>query len=325
MATETKTRRRISLYQGPKESITRDDLAELNAAGVWAFEEKHDGHWACATIVAGVVTSLTSRVGLPLDAPEVIGARFSTAGDGMIVGELTADLVDGERVGERRLRIFDLLDWAGVDFRDLPLSARRTVLAAILTETDRLTLVAHRTRGAVAFYDAIVARGGEGVVAKRLDSTYRPKNADGKVHTWVRCKPVHTVDVIVMGHGRAKATSTQPGGTVNLLVGLIRGGQVVRVQDCAVPAFLRGSNLDLLTGRVVEVFGAEVFPSGAVRHGRISRLRDDKAPEDCTLESARCAAPISPSNPRKLYGAKLDDAALARCRAAATSTATALS
>ncbi len=37
---------------------------------------------------------------------------------------------------------------------------------------------------------------------------------------------------------------------------------------------------------MVEVEGAEVFPSGAIRHGTIKRQRTDKKATDCTYEAA---------------------------------------
>jgi ATP-dependent DNA ligase len=284
-------RKRISLYQGPKNSITPEELESYERTGHWAFEEKHDGVWACASVVDGIITQLTSRVGLPIDADGIVGMKLRAGGDGLLVGELTADLVGEQRTGTRRLRLFDVLEWLGVDFRKMPLFMRRagleTIYECCVGANDRITLTEHRLAGAVQFYDDVLACGGEGLVLKRLDSTYCPRNADGKVDYWIRCKPKRTVDYVVMGHGVAEK------GTPNLELGLwkeckVQGRKLVKVLTCSVPVApaFRGLSLDSLIGHVVEAEGAEVWPSGALRHAVIQRLRDDKPVQDCTHEAA---------------------------------------
>ena len=289
-------RQRTKLYQGPKNSITRDELAALE--GTHAFEEKHDGFWCCVTVVGGAIVSGESRVGLNMDCGEVEGFKLRVPCDGQLVGELTADLVNGERCGTRRLHLFDLLSWNGYDLRDLTLVERREVLEKIHQEAiganEFVSLVEHRRSGGAAFFDEVVARKGEGVVAKLLTSKYRPANADGKIEEWVRCKPVHAVDFVVMGHGLSKKTTTQPGGSPNIALGLwkdckVQGRKLVKVQDCCIPSCFNGVDLDSIVGTVVEVTGAEIWPSGCVRHGHITRPRPDKVAEDCTHEAAMAA------------------------------------
>jgi ATP-dependent DNA ligase len=285
-------RKRIGLYQGPKNSIRPDELESYERTGQWAFEEKHDGVWACATVIDGVITQMTSRVGLPMDADGIIGMKLpGGGGSGQLVGELTADLVGDQRSGTRRFRLFDVLDWLSVDFCTMPLFMRRagleTIYQCCVGATDRITLTEQRLTGALAFYSEVIARGGEGLVLKRLDSTYSPRNADGKVDCWLRCKPKRTVDYVIMGHGVAEK------GTPNLELGLwkdckLQGRKLVKVLTCSIPVApaFRSLQLDSLIGHVVEVEGAEVWPSGALRHAVIQRLRDDKPVQDCTHEAA---------------------------------------
>jgi ATP-dependent DNA ligase len=284
-------RKRIGLYQGPKNSITVNELDSYERTGLWAFEEKHDGNWACASVVDGTITQLTSRVGLAMEAEGLIGMELPGGGGGLLIGELTADLVGDQRIGTRRLRLFDVLEWNGIDLRDLPFKERRQALQQIygwsVHRSDRVTLTEQRLTGAVRFYDEVLARKGEGLVLKRLDSVYRPQSSDGKVECWVRCKPKRTVDYVVMSHGLAEK------GTPNLNLGLwkdckVQGRKLVKVLTCSVPVApaFRGVPLESLVGRVVEVDGAEVWPSGALRHGHIQRVRDDKPAEECTHAAA---------------------------------------
>jgi ATP-dependent DNA ligase len=256
-----------------------------------AFEEKHDGNWACATVVNGIITQLTSRVGLPMEAEGVVGMELAGGGSGLVIGELTADLVGDQRCGTRRLRLFDLLEWNGLDLRDISLKERRHALEQVyalsVRGSDRVTLTEQRLTGAVWFYEDVLARKGEGLVLKQIASSYRPRHSDGKVECWVRCKPKRTVDYVVVGHGLAEK------GTPNLELGLwkdckVQGRKLVKVLTCSMPisAPFRGAPLDSFVGRVVEVEGTEVWPSGALRHGHIQRLRDDKPANDCTHDAA---------------------------------------
>ena len=58
---------------------------------------------------------------------------------------------------------------------------------------------------AQAFFDDAVARGHEGVVVKSLDAPYEAGRRGG---AWLKVKPVHTLDLVVLaaewGHGRRK-------------------------------------------------------------------------------------------------------------------------
>jgi ATP-dependent DNA ligase len=162
-----------------------------------------------------------------------------------------------------------------------------TIYECCVGVNDRITLTEQRLTDARQFYDQVLSRNGEGLVLKRLDSDYRPRNADGKVDCWIRCKPKRTIDYVVMGHGVAEK------GTPNLELGLwkdckVQGRKLVKVLTCSVPVTppFRGTQLDALVGSVVEAEGAEVWPSGALRHAVIQRLRNDKPVEDCTYEAA---------------------------------------
>lgn len=265
------------MYVGPGVTITREDLAPLDASGEWVFEEKKDGFWCLATVEDGVIVAMASRVGLEFEGAEVaglFGCRVALTGSGRLVGELTADAASGSRSGLRRLHLFDVLDWNGLDLRSLPQTDRREALCMIYETLtgDNVHLVEQRKTGAVAFFDQILAAGGEGVVAKRRDAKYRAVNADGKIEAWVRAKKQNSQDMVVIAHGVAKK------GTPNLELGMYRKGNLVKIQTCTLPSGWSSAGLE---GAVVEVVGWEIFPSGAVRSGHVKRLRKDKRAEDC--------------------------------------------
>jgi hypothetical protein len=281
---QRETRKRIPLYLGPKDSVARDSLEPYERAGSYVADEKHDGFWSVVSVVDGTIAAITSRVGLELEAPGLVGLPLRGGGNGKLVGELTADLVGDERSGTRRLRLFDIVEWNALDLRDLTQAKRRAALEMVhdsaVGASELVTLTEYVTQGFTAFYDRVVGRGGEGIVLKRHDQKYRGAGSDGKIPGWVRCKPARTVDYVIMSHGLSK------GGSPNLQLGLITKGKLTFIIDVAVPMFLRRASLDSLVGKVAECVGAEMWPSGALRHARIQRLRDDKATDECTLAAA---------------------------------------
>jgi ATP-dependent DNA ligase len=285
-------KKRTSYYVGPKERITREDLPRYEATGEWVAEIKKDGVWCLMTITNGIITALESRTGLPLQAT-MLGQRVAKTGTGLLAGELVADMVDGdegiERTGKKRMHFFEPLEWNGLDLRDRKLEERREALVMVFetftNSGDYTYLVERRASGFLAWYDSVmggkvIGSGAEGLVLKKRGTTGRAINADGKIDSWRRCKPLHTVDYVVIG-----PDGTGPKGTPKVALGLYKltrdGRRVVKAMSPTWP-----SGMDLRPGMVVEVEGAEVFPSGAVRHGHVKRVRSDKRAIDCTFESA---------------------------------------
>lgn len=302
-------KRRTSYYVGPKDRIEREDLPRYEATGEWVAEEKKDGVWCLMTIENGVITALESRTGLPLSA-SMFKRKIAPKGTGLLAGELVADLVDGdegvERTGEKRMHFFEPLEWNGLDLRDLVLEERREALEMIVaTFDDKFTtirstpgigtaapllyLVERRTEDFQAWYDEVITSNTskvigdkpEGLVLKKRGMNARAVNADGKVEHWLRCKPLNTVDYVVIG-----PDGTGPKGTPKIALGLYKQTKSgIRIVKCMSPSW-PSKFKNLKAGDVVEVEGAEVFASGAVRHGSIKRERPDKRAIDCTYEAA---------------------------------------
>lgn len=113
------------------------------------------------------------------------------------------------------LFLFDVLLDGTTSCLELPLPERRARLAALLEPNDRVRLaeqqVVDSVAAAQAFFDASIAQGCEGVMAKSLDagSTYRP---GGRGFWWIKYKREYTVgladsiDGVVVGafHGRGR-------------------------------------------------------------------------------------------------------------------------
>ena len=92
--------------------------------------------------------------------------------------------------------VFDLLGAAGFDLRGLPLLVRKSLLARILPTTGPLKLAEHIPSQGEALLAQVVARGLEGVVAKRAASPYRPTRS----RDWLKFKRDPEGDFAVCGY-----------------------------------------------------------------------------------------------------------------------------
>jgi ATP-dependent DNA ligase len=272
--------------------IDKAELAKLDKTGDYVLEEKFDGDWALATVGRdGKIAAVESRTGISFGGTKMRGLIGLDLGvpSARLCAELVADNVNGKKVGQRRLHLFDMIEFEGQDTRRLPLSSRRERLEWVHGRIDGsasqlVKLVTQIESDFCAAYDEIIDENGEGGVVKLKSSLYNPINSDGKVEEWMRIKPKRYIDYVVMSHGAATK------GTPNLQLGLIKktktGNRPVKVMSVTVPVELRGSNLNRLVGCVVECSGYEMFPSGALRHAHVERVRKDKPSAQCTYEAA---------------------------------------
>ena len=207
---------------------------------------------------------------------------------------------------------FDLLHLDGRDLLDEPGSERLAALASLVPEASRVPrVVTDDPAEAQAFADRVVADGHEGVVVKSLGAPYA---AGRRGAGWVKAKPVHTLDLVVLavewGSGRRRgwlsnihlgARDPESGGFVML-------GKTFKCMTDEMLAWQTERFLGLETsrdGHVVHVRPEQVveiafdglqrssrYPGGlALRFARVVRYRDDKsAAEADTLETVRALA-----------------------------------
>jgi DNA ligase-1 len=194
---------------------------------------------------------------------------------------------------------FDLLHLDGEDLLDRPGAERAAALADAVPSASRVP------RGAgEEMLEAALARGHEGVVVKSLAAPYE---AGRRGSAWVKVKPVHTLDLVVLaaewGHGRRR------GWLSNLHLGARGGdgfvmlGKTFKGLTDALLAWQTEALLALEVRRtahvvhvrpelVVEIAfdGVQTsprYPGGvALRFARVLRYRDDKtAAEADTLDA----------------------------------------
>jgi len=222
-----------------------------------------------------------------------------------------SDTADGSTVLSPFL--FDLLHLDGRDLLDEPLHLRLDALAGLLGAQEHAPLRMPGVRGATpeqaaTVLDDALAAGHEGVVVKDLSAPYA---AGRRGKSWQKVKPVHTLDLVVLGaewgYGRRTGSlsnihlgARDPGGGEPVMVGKTFKGmtdELLAWQTATFPAYAReqGEHAVLLRPElVVEIAldGAQRsvrYPGGvALRFARVLRYRPDKtAAEADTLDAVR--------------------------------------
>ncbi|MEU6575660.1 ATP-dependent DNA ligase [Streptomyces sp. NPDC046805] len=210
---------------------------------------------------------------------------------------------------------FDVLSVGGRDLLDLPFAERHAELARLVPEPMRVrrALVSGPQEVAEAdrFLADTLARGHEGVVVKALDAPY---SAGRRGASWLKVKPVHTLDLVVLaaewGHGRRTGklsnlhlgARTADGGFVMLgktfkgMTDAMLTWQTERLRELAVED--TGHVVTVRPELVVEIAydglqRSSRYPAGVtLRFARVVRYREDKRPEEAdTVETLLAAHP----------------------------------
>ena len=188
----------------------------------WIFELMYDG-FRCLVLKDGDDVTLLSRQGNPLTPsfPDIVEATAAVRGSFVWDAELTVDDADGrpslarllkrantrppENIGAAvrdhpaRLYIFDMLAEGMNDLRQLPLSERKAHRRDSFENSGTLVNV----RGIVAagewVFDQVEDLCFEGMVSKRLESTYRR----GYSSDWLKVKNADFDRPGALGFGRS--------------------------------------------------------------------------------------------------------------------------
>ena len=209
-----------------------------------------------------------------------------------------------------RLYLFDVLYLDGESLISLPYVQRRAVLAENAGEVPLTAqLVTDKKDRAETFLKAALDAGHEGLMAKKLDSPYTP-GTRGK--RWFKIKPVlEPLDLVITaaeyGYGRrhgwlsdyylaARDAATGEFLNVGKTFKGLTDAEIIEMTQRLKELTVReeGHRVVVLPKIVVEVAYNEIQKSPkyktemALRFARISRIRDDKSPEDAdTIEKVR--------------------------------------
>lgn len=208
-----------------------------------------------------------------------------------------------------RAFFFDCLRLENRVIADLPARERFLALAEAVPESLRIPrLMTSSEAEAREFYEAALAAGHEGVMAKSLDAAYEAGNRGA---SWLKIKRAHTLDLVVLaaewGHGRRR------GKLSNLHLGAMdpATGEFVMLGKTfkgLTDALLEWQTKELLAREtrrdewtvyvrpelVVEIAFSDLqssprYPGGlALRLARVKRYREDKQVDEAdTMESVR--------------------------------------
>ena len=206
--------------------------------------------------------------------------------------------------------VFDLLHLDGEDLLDRPASERVDALDAIVPKAHRVDrLITADADAAQRFLDITLDAGHEGVMAKSLSAPYE---AGRRGAGWLKVKPVHTLDLVVLGvewgSGRRTgklsnihlgARDPETGGFV--MLGKTFKGMTDAMLEWQTTRFMEladgptdGYVVKLRPEQVVEIAfdgvqGSTRYPGGmALRFARVLRYRDDKSlAEADTIDTVR--------------------------------------
>jgi DNA ligase-1 len=306
--------------------------------GACAVEEKLDGirvqvhrDGDAVRLYTRTLDDITDRL------PEVTRAALGLAGQRFILdGEVISFDTEGRprsfqetagRVGSRvdvataaeavpvSPVFFDALSVDGRDLLDLPFAERHAELARLVPEPMRVRRALadgpDDTPAAEEFLAETLRRGHEGVVVKALDAPY---SAGRRGASWLKVKPVHTLDLVVLaaewGHGRrtgklsnlhlgARRTDgsyAMLGKTFKGMTDAMLAWQTERLQQLAVKD--DGWVVHVRPELVVEIAydglqRSSRYPAGVtLRFARVVRYREDKRPEEAdTVETLLAAHP----------------------------------
>ncbi|HKC28684.1 MAG TPA: ATP-dependent DNA ligase, partial [Jatrophihabitans sp.] len=205
---------------------------------------------------------------------------------------------------------FDVLHRDGVDLLDAPGEERAQVLAEIIPPVQRVDrLITSDVAEAEQFLQLTLDAGHEGVMAKSLTAPYE---AGRRGAGWLKVKPVHTLDLVVLavewGSGRRTgklsnihlgARDPESGGFV--MLGKTFKGMTDEMLDWQTKRFMElaegptdGYVVKLRPEQVVEIAfdgvqGSTRYPGGmALRFARVLRYRDDKTADEAdTVQTVR--------------------------------------
>lgn len=177
----------------------------------WLHELKWDGYRLLVTIRAGEVrlwsrnqVEWTDRVPEVRDALFALGLQEAVFDGELIAGRgrredfnLLQQVLSGERQGQLRYAMFDLLHLDGVDLRQVRLIERKALLERIsATGMPHLAYSSHGIGNAQAAFVAALQAGFEGVVSKRIVSAYH----EGRGDDWRKTKAQASEEFAVVGY-----------------------------------------------------------------------------------------------------------------------------
>ena len=202
----------------------------------WTFEVKFDGYRALAYVRGGECTARLAERQRP-DRTFLGGGEGDRQGgesspNAVVDGEVGADRRDRAARASRELQqgtgalvyyAFDLLELDGEPLVDLPLRERKAAAARAARRCAQARSPSPKSfDDGDALFEVAKEQGLEGIVAKRLDSAYRPGR---RTRDWLKVKTENNEEFVVAGYTRG---SGRRAGTFGALVLAVNEGGELR-------------------------------------------------------------------------------------------------
>jgi DNA ligase D-like protein (predicted ligase) len=289
----------------------------------WVFEPKIDGTRCLAEVSSGRAHLYNRRLfEITHRYPEIVAALAQASGC-VLDGEVAvfsngrpsfAKLAQRDHLSEKmridyiardlpaNYIVFDILYAKERSVMDLPLRERKQILREELQESEAVTIADSFPEKGEDYFQAALKMGIEGVVAKRLDSIYQPGT---RSPDWIKIKKSLKLDLVIGGYIPGK------GGRAPYFGGLLLGAYsrgllhyVGRVGSGFTDKELAEIAADfspidhtpfadapatpevrwVKPNLVVQVSALEVTRDGHLRAPVFLRTRDDKEPQECTMD-----------------------------------------
>ncbi len=289
----------------------------------WIFEVKWDGFRAIAYVEEPFSLKSRNEKELKQNFPELqelnkLAKSIVVDGEIIVMREGKPDfqslLERGQAVSEREVQrqenrapavyiVFDILEKDGKSLTKLPLMERKRILKDSLPEGSNVLLCDFIEEKGEAYFKLALEKGLEGVVAKRKNSQYEEGLRTG---SWLKIKKLKTCDCVIFGYTRGEAVRAKTFGA--LLLGVYDNGKPVYVGKVGTGftqqligvlsdkfekiktevALFKPEAGDVVTWLepklVCEVAYQVLTRDMRLRMARFKRLRDDKLPEQCTID-----------------------------------------
>ncbi len=303
----------------------------------WIYEVKWDGYRALGYVSDGgaEIRSRNNKVFTEKYYP-ITEALTKWGIDAVVDGELVVLAKDGlpdfnrmqnwrsEADGHLVFYVFDMLWYEGRDLMSLPLHERRALLEEAigkLPAESPIKLSEQFDADGKEFFALADKMGLEGIMAKRLESTYRP---DNRSKDWLKIKTEKRQEAVIGGYTKNEGTS-KPFSA--LLLGIYEDGEFrsmtpvgtgwsvkqqkeilarLKILETKKSPFVvppdhnKPSRFRPVPGKVetfwvkpeivVEIAYREKTPDGNIRLPSFKGIREDKAPKDVVWET-----PITPT------------------------------
>lgn len=232
------------------------------------------------------------------NVPHITAIQYSGLEDTVLDGEIMAsDFLGTNSVmnsspalavskqgetGKLRYNVFDVLVFRGKNVRGYPLEQRRKILVEVISRmgNEFVTAIPQFQGDIHAYFNEIVARGGEGVIVKDLRQSYG--------NGWAKLKRSTDVSCVVSGY--KDGNGKYAGMVGSLALSVYKDGKLVEI------GFASGFDDELrmkmsrnfheYLGKVADIWAHEIQKSVTprLRHPTFWRFRDDVNAKDCTLE-----------------------------------------